>query len=96
MSKFLDLKILAKTGVAHPLEICPLKTMTFLTVAHTTIPLPKIPYLKTFTLEIVEAVARKCSFLKKWQASGMQLYEKRIQQRCFPVNFPRILRTPFI
>ena len=37
------------------------------------------------------------SFLIKLQASGLQLYlKKRLWHRCFPVNFVKFLRTPFL
>ena len=26
--------------------------------------------------------------------SGLQLYQKRLQERCFPVNIAKFLRTP--
>ena len=35
------------------------------------------------------------SFLIKFQVSGLQLYKKRLHYRCFPVNFAKLLRTPF-
>ena len=34
-------------------------------------------------------------FLINWQAGSLQLYQERLQHRCFPVNFAKCLRTPF-
>ena len=28
--------------------------------------------------------------------SGLQLYQKRLQHRCFPVKFAKLLRTPIL
>ena len=35
-------------------------------------------------------------FLKNLQAEGLQLHKKRLQRRCFPVNFAKFFRTPFL
>ena len=45
-------------------------------------------YRKTFVLELL---------LMKLQSGGLQLEnsKKRLQHRCFPVNFAKFLRTPF-
>ena len=44
-----------------------------------------------------ENICARVSFLTKWQASGLQLYFKNgLWHRCFPVNFAKFLRTPFL
>ena len=35
-------------------------------------------------------------FLKNLQAEGLQLCKKRLQHRCFPVNFVKFLKTHFL
>ena len=35
-------------------------------------------------------------FLKNLQAEGLQLHNKRLQHRCFPMKFVKFLRTPFL
>ena len=35
-------------------------------------------------------------FLIKLQPSGLEFLKKRLQHRCFPVNFVKYLRTPFL
>ena len=35
-------------------------------------------------------------FLKNLQAEGLQLHKRRLQHRCFPVKFAKLLRTPFL
>ena len=37
----------------------------------------------------------RVSFLIKLQAPPATLLKKRLWHRCFPVNFPKFLRTPF-
>ena len=38
----------------------------------------------------------RVSFLVKLQALGLQLhFKKRLRHRCFPVNFVKLLKTPF-
>ena len=38
----------------------------------------------------------RASFLIKFQVLGLQLYQKRLWHRCFPVNFVKFLRIPFL
>ena len=38
----------------------------------------------------------RVSFLIKLQATPATLLKKRLWQRCFPVNFAKFLRTPFL
>ena len=40
-----------------------------------------------------KAVVGRCS---SKQVSGLKLYYKRIQHRCFPTKFAKSLRTPFL
>ena len=35
-------------------------------------------------------------FLKNLDAEGLQLYQKRLQHRCFSMKFAKFLRTPFL
>ena len=46
-----------------------------------------------------ENTSAKVSFLTKLQALGLRratLLKKRLWHRCFPVNFAKFLRTPFL
>ena len=46
-----------------------------------------------------ESTCARTSFLIKLQASGLRpatLLEKRLWHSCFPVNFAKLLRTPFL
>ena len=44
-----------------------------------------------------EAAVTKCSSgdLKACNFKTLSLFKKRLQHKCFPVNIPKILRTPF-
>ena len=50
---------------------------------------------RNFTKFTGKKAARE-PLLKKLQAWGMQLYQKRDWHRCFSVNFAKFLRTPFL
>ena len=45
-------------------------------------------------MTILEAVARRCSAKKVFL--NRKNYRKRTVSECFPVNFAKILRTPFL
>ena len=55
--------------------------------------------VKKVLLEILqnsqENICARVSFLIKLQARPATLLKKRLWHRCFPVNFVKILRTPF-
>ena len=55
----------------------------------------KIGVLKNLS-KFTESTCARVSFLIKLQASGLQLYWKRFWLRCFPMNFEKFLRTPFL
>ena len=40
-------------------------------------------------------IKKRVSFLINLQARGLQPYQKRLWQRCFPVNFAKVLRIAF-
>ena len=45
----------------------------------------------------LEGTCVRFSFLIKLQASGLQLsLKKQLRHRCFPINFLKFLRTPFL
>ena len=43
-----------------------------------------------------ENTCARASFLITLQASALQLFKQRLWHRCFPVNFVKFLRTPFL
>ena len=53
-----------------------------------------------FLFNPAEAIVQKCSvqkvFLEISQNSHATLLEKKLWRRCFPVNFMKFLRTPFL
>ena len=55
----------------------------------------KIGVLKSFTNFTGKHLCWSL-FLKNLRAAGLQLHKKRLQNRCFPVNFAKFLRTHFL
>ena len=52
-------------------------------------------YHKVIEANCTEAVARRCSIKKVFLRPAI-LLKKRLWHRCFPVNFEKFLRTPFL
>ena len=55
----------------------------------------KIDILKSFAKFIGKHLCWSL-FLKNLQAEALQLHKKRLQHRCFPVKFSKLLRTPLL